>query len=142
MSDGRTTPLERPGGSGQAGAPGGSGLRGAVRGFLPVFIICSLLVTPAAVIAALVLTGSAEEGPHFGSAMSLFPFSFVGTMLLPSLPRWPWFVLAFAQYPIYALIFDILLWKGKLKWGLLAVGILHLIAAAICLSGVLQMPAA
>lgn len=140
MSEGTSVPAERPGGSGQSGTPGGSGVRGAVRGFLPIFIICSLVITPAALIGALVLTGNAEEGPHFGSAMSLFPFSFLGAMLLPSFPRWPWFAIAFAQYPLYALVFDILLWKGKLKWGLLVIGALHLIAAAICLSGALQMP--
>lgn len=141
MSDGTPVPADRPGGSGRSGDPGGSGLRGAVKGFLPIFIIASLLVTPAALILAVVLAGNSDEGAHFGPAMAFFPYSFLGAMLMPSLPRWPWFAIAFAQYPAYGIIFDILMWKRKLKWALLVVGLLHAVVAAICLSGALPLPA-
>lgn len=120
-------------------APGvTTGKHSAVRGFLPIFSILSLLVTPAAMILAVILGSGAQ--PSYGAAMSLFPYSALGVLATQAQSRGLWIAIAVAQFPIYGILLDIFLWKRKFTRAILILAAIHIAVAILCLSGIMPIP--
>ena len=109
--------------------------------FIPWFSVASLLITPAALILAVVCAGSAADGlPNLTVAKALFPYTALGTLLTGGDVKWPLMVLAFIQYPAYGIIADVHGWKKKYLRGLAIIGIAHAVAAGLCFVGLLPHP--
>jgi hypothetical protein len=102
-------------------------------GPLIIGVAAGVLVTPAAVVLA-VLSAGAGHG-HYEAARALFPYTMLLTLLSGDTITLPLIALALVQFPLYGLALGLAAGKGRLAWALLLLSAAHAVAALACFSG-------
>lgn len=97
----------------------------------PKPIILSLIITPLALISA-ILSAGAGHGSYF-LAKILFPYTMLSTSLFESITT-PFILLAIVQFPLYGLILAFVsVGKGiKIGLSIILLAILHILAVGLC----------
>jgi len=100
-----------------------------------VYTLIGVAVTPIAVIAALASAGAGHG--HYEFARVLFPYTMLLTPLANNTIAPLLIVLAFVQFPLYGALIGLANRKSREGLVMLILALAHLVAAALCFSGLL-----